>query len=183
MAVFWVGPFHSHSCQWFAVSDSPCPPSVPYITACILSQSYYFVLRLETADSSEILAPIYKTTLATLLEPTDMFLSHSRELSLVVADIRNNLSDVGFGHVTHDTQDLGFLEYSTSITRDCYGWGVPLGAGRQTPAWVAYITEFSSLTWSLILAALFLAAVTLWLLTRLLPQWQHKEKQLWGTPR
>jgi hypothetical protein len=116
-------------------------------------------------------------------ETVDLFVSHRAGLLSLAADISNNLSDVGFGHVTHSTQDVGFLEYSSSLARDCYGWGVPLGAGRQPPAWVAFTTEFCSLTWALILVAFLLAAVTLWILPRALPRWEHQEKQLWGTPR
>jgi hypothetical protein len=120
----------------------------------------------------------------TVSEPTDLFLSCSEGLLSLVADISNNLSDVGFGHVTQDTEDVGFLEYSTGLAWDCYGWGVPLGAGRHRhPAWVVCVTEFSSLTWGLILVALLLAAVTLWLIPRMLPQREYQEKELWGTPR
>lgn len=113
----------------------------------------------------------------------DLFVSHCAGLLSFAADISNNLSDVGFGHVTHSTQDVGFLEYSTSLARDCYGWGVPLGVGRQPPVWVTFTTEFCSLTWALILVALLLAAIALWILPRALPQWEHQEKQLWGTLR
>ncbi|PNF27432.1 hypothetical protein B7P43_G16907 [Cryptotermes secundus] len=107
---------------------------------------------------------------------------YNGSVSGMIADISNNLSDVGFGHVTHSTQDIGFLEYSASFARDCYGWGVPLGAGRQPPPWVAFTTEFSLLTWCLIVAALLLAAVVLWILPRVLPRWELQEKPLWGMP-
>jgi hypothetical protein len=112
------------------------------------------------------------------------YATHNRVLLLsLIADVSNNLSDVGFGHVTQDIQDVGFLEYSTSLARDCYGWGVPLGAGRQPPAWISCVMEFSSLTWSLMLVALLLSAITLWLIPRLLPRQERQEKRLWGAPR
>ena len=101
------------------------------------------------------------------------------ELFFLAADINNNLSDVGFGHVTHNSQYVGFLEYSTSLGIDCYGWGVPLGAGQQPPAWFMFTTEFSSLTWGLIFMSLLVAAVVLWILPRALPRWEQRDSKLY----
>jgi hypothetical protein len=85
--------------------------------------------------------------------------------------------------VTHSTQDVGFLEYSTSLEMDCYGWGVPLGAGWQPPAWMMFTTEFSSFMWGLLLIALLLAAVVIWTLPRALPGWEQQDKKLYSTLR
>jgi hypothetical protein len=105
------------------------------------------------------------------------------ELFSLAADIKNNLSDVGFGHVTRSTQDVGFLEYSTSLGMDCYGWGVPLGAGRQPPAWVMFTTEFSSLTWGLVFIAVLVAALVLRILPRALPPWEQQDEKLYDMPK
>jgi hypothetical protein len=101
----------------------------------------------------------------------------------LAADINNNLSDVGFGHVIHNTRELPFLEYSTSTRMDCIGWGVPLGAGRQPPVWAMLTAEFSSLTWGLVFIALVLATVVLWSLPRTLPQWEEQDKTIYSSPR
>jgi len=100
----------------------------------------------------------------------------------LAADIHNNLSDVGFGHVTC-TQNIWFLEYSTSIGIDCFGWGVPLGAGRQPPVWAMLAAEFSSLTWGLVFIALVLATVALWSLPKTLPRWEQQDKTTYSLPR
>jgi hypothetical protein len=101
----------------------------------------------------------------------------------LAADINSNMSDVGIGHVTHNIRDMRFLDYSSCLGVDCYGWGVPLGAGRQAPAWTKFTTEFSSLTWVLIFSALLLAAAVLWILSRALPQPEVQDKALYHTLR
>ncbi|XP_069683259.1 glutamate receptor ionotropic, delta-1-like [Periplaneta americana] len=101
----------------------------------------------------------------------------------MIADIKNKISDVGFGHVTEGMQDVGFLEYSTSLGVDCYGWGVPLGAGRQTPAWVMLTTEFTLLTWSLLFVALLISAFAIWSLPKALPRRLEPDREVYRTPR
>jgi len=101
----------------------------------------------------------------------------------LAGDINSNLSDVGFGHVIPKIRDLPFLEYSTSIGMDCFGWGVPLGVGRKPPVWAMLTAEFSSLTWDLVFIALVLATVVLWSLPRTLPRWEQQDKTMYSSPR
>jgi len=101
----------------------------------------------------------------------------------LAADIDNNLSDVGFGHVTQNSRDLPVLEYSTSIGMDCYGWGVPLGAGRHPPVWATLTAEFSSLTWGLVFIGLVLATVVIWSLPRTLPRCGQRDKTMYSLLR
>jgi hypothetical protein len=101
----------------------------------------------------------------------------------LAADINSYLSDVGFGHVIYSTRGLRFLEYSTSIGMDCFGWGLPLGAGRHPPVWTMLSAEFSSLTWGLVFIALVLATVVLWSLPRTLPRWEQQDKKMYRLPR
>ncbi|PSN38035.1 hypothetical protein C0J52_21385, partial [Blattella germanica] len=57
------------------------------------------------------------------------------------------------------------LEYSSTLGMDCYGWGIPLGAGHRIPSWKTLTSEFSTLTWGLIFLALCLSAMCMWALS------------------
>jgi cytoskeletal protein RodZ len=46
-----------------------------------------------------------------------------------------------------------------------------------------FTTEFSSITWGLIVVALLLATVVLWIVPRALPQWEQQDKKLFSMPR
>jgi hypothetical protein len=118
------------------------------------------------------------------LVPTVSISSRSQLNCLsLAADIKHNLSDVGFGHVTFSAWDGQFMEFSTSLGMDCYGWGVPLGAGGQPPVWMIFTGEFSYLTWVLVFIALFLASVVLWVLPRTLPRCEQQDKAMYRLPR
>ena len=53
------------------------------------------------------------------------------------------------------------MEYSTTFGVDCYGWGIPHGVGHSPPAWMSLTSEFTGLTWMLLLMTLCVSAAVL----------------------
>ncbi|KAI5741667.1 hypothetical protein M8J76_015892 [Diaphorina citri] len=80
--------------------------------------------------------------------------------------------DLGFGKFTRLLDSELNVAFMTENQMDCFTWAVPYGEGYDPSIWINYLSEFSEVTWILIVVGLLVAAF----FVSFASQYLHREK-------
>lgn len=77
--------------------------------------------------------------------------------SPVGGKVKHRKVDMAFGRFTRIFDSESEVEFVKEDQMDCFTWGLPSGIGHDQTLWINYVTEFSLVTWILIMLSIILA--------------------------
>uniref|UniRef100_A0A8D8QU53 Glutamate receptor 2.5 n=1 Tax=Cacopsylla melanoneura TaxID=428564 RepID=A0A8D8QU53_9HEMI len=127
---------------------------------------------------------VFKFVRSTLNFTTDKIIHHVpnnlreqeylNDTTCIGSGLASGRIDLGFGKFTRLLDSELKVEFAIENQMDCFTWAVPYGEGYDPSIWINFLSEFSEVTWMLIVAGLLVAALFVSWVSQYLPREKHQ---------